>query len=90
MTTAARQSVGYFHGPSLGASLAPLPLSPRFAEAVAASPRHRSAGFMAQRAETQAGIGDMGSPNHPDSYGQQLWNYFCRSYPDNVARHYSE
>ena len=23
-------------------------------------------------------------------YGQQLWNYFCRSYPDNVARHHPD
>ena len=59
-----------------------------FAEAVAASPRHRDAGFMAARDETEAGVGDMRSPNRPDTYGEQLWNYFARSYPDNMARHY--
>ena len=23
-------------------------------------------------------------------YGQQLWNYYVRSYPDNVRRHYPD
>ena len=58
--------------------------------AVAASPRHQGAGFMAQRDETDAGVADMASPHHPDVYGEQLWNYFARSYPDNVKRHYPE
>ena len=90
VTRAARQSVGYFHGPSLDTALTPLRLPPGFAEAVAASPRHAGAGFMAQRLETEAGVGDMRSPHRPDVYGEQLWNYFARSYPDNVARHYPD
>ena len=50
-----RFSSAYFHGPDLRASLEPLDLDPRFAEAVAASPRHRDAGFMAKREELEAG-----------------------------------
>ena len=88
ITAEPRLSAAYFHGPSLDTRLDPLPLDPRFAAAVAASPRHRDAGFMAARDETDAGVGDMRSPNRPDTYGKQLWNYFARSYPDNMARHY--
>ena len=85
-----RQSLGYFHGPSLDTPLLPLPLSQRFADAVAASPHHANAGFMAQRDETAAGVCDMSSPHHPETYGEQLWNYFARSYPENVRRHYPQ
>lgn len=85
-----RLSAGYFHGPSLDMALDPLPLAPEFAEAVARSPRHAGAGFMAQRDETEAGVGDMQSQHHPGTYGEQLWNYFARSYPDNVARYYPD
>ena len=48
ITSEPRLSAGYFHGPSLDTRLDPLPLDGRFADAVAASPRHRSAGFMAR------------------------------------------
>jgi len=88
ITAEPRLSAGYFHGPSLDTRLDPLPLDPRFAGAVAASPRHRDAGFMAARDETEAGVGDMRSTRRPDTYGEQLWNYFARSYPDNMAHHY--
>ena len=87
-TSAERQSLGYFHGPSLETRLNALPLEPRLADKVAASPRHAGAGFMAQRDETEAGVADMASRYHPDIYGDQLWNYFARSYPENVSRHY--
>lgn len=90
VTRRERHSAGYFHGPSLETSLAPLALDPRFARAVAASPHHAGAGFMAQRDETVAGVNDMGSRHHPDVYGEQIWNYLARSYPDNVRRHYSD
>ncbi len=85
-----RLSAAYFHGPSLDMALDPLDLAPRFAEAVTRSPRHAGAGFMAQRDETEAGVGDMQSRRHPGTYGGQLWNYFARSYPDSVARHYPD
>jgi isopenicillin N synthase-like dioxygenase len=88
ITDQPRLSAGYFHGPSLDTRLDPLPLRPEFAAAVAASPRHATAGFMAQRNETEAGIGDMQSAHRPDTYGEQLWNYFARSYPTNMALHY--
>jgi isopenicillin N synthase-like dioxygenase len=84
-----RFSAAYFHGPDLRASLAPLDLDPRFAEAVAASPRHRDAGFMAKRDELLAGeSGTRGSS--ATVYGEMLWNYYVRSYPDVVRRHYPE
>ena len=83
-----RYSTAYFCGPSLEAPLDPLPLDGRFAEAVAASPHHTGAGFMARKEETEAGVGDMASHYRPSTYGEQLWNYFARSYPGNVAHHY--
>lgn len=89
ITNEARMSAGYFHGPSLDAPLDPLPLDQRFVDAVAASPRHASAGFMAARADTDAGVADMQGGLSANTYGQQLWNYFERSYPELVARHYA-
>ncbi len=83
-----RYSVGYFHGPSLETTLEPVPLKPELAAAVAASPRHQGAGYMALREETAAGVGDMRSAHKPAVYGEQLWNYFSRSYPENMKRHY--
>jgi isopenicillin N synthase-like dioxygenase len=83
-----RRSAGYFHGPALDTPLEPLPLPARFHDAVAASPRHAGAGFMASRDETEAGIADMASRYRATTYGEQLWNYFARSYPELVARHY--
>lgn len=88
ITNEARMSAGYFHGPSLDSPLDPLPLAIGFTDAVTASPRHASAGFMAGRADTEAGIGDMQGDLEANTYGQQLWNYFERSYPDLVGRHY--
>ena len=86
----ARQSSAWFHGPDLTTRLDPLPLDASFAEAVAASPRHASAGFMARRSEIEAGVDGIESRTGAGVYGQQLWNYYCRSYPDNVARHHPD
>jgi isopenicillin N synthase-like dioxygenase len=83
----ARFSSGYFHGPDLRTRLEPLPLDDRFALAVASSDRHASAGFMAKRDELLAGHGGTASTG-AGVYGQQLWNYYVRSYPDNVRAHY--
>ena len=88
ISTAERYASGHFYGPSLEASLEPLPLDARFAEAVAASAHHANAGFMARREELQAGVGDMASDYRPATYGEQLWNYFSRSYPEIVDHHY--
>lgn len=90
ITATERFSAGYFHGPSLDTTLDRLPLAESFAAAVAASPHHDSAGFMARREETTAGVADMASTYKPGVYGEQLWNYFARSYPDNMATHYGE
>jgi isopenicillin N synthase-like dioxygenase len=86
ITRAERYSAAFFCGPSLDVSLAPLPLHPRFAAAVAGSAHHASAGFMALREETERGVGDMASATRPGTYGEQLWNYFARSYPAQMAR----
>lgn len=82
-----RLSSAYFHGPDLRASLAPLRLDTRWGEAVAASDRHRTAGFMATRDELLSG--DEGTSGAPvPVFGEQLWNYFVRSYPAHVRAHY--
>ena len=90
ITTEPRLSTAYFHGPRLDTEVSVLDLPPRFAEAVEASRRHRTAGFMASAAETGGGVGDMASTHRPSTYGEQLWNYFERSYPDNVRRHHPD
>jgi isopenicillin N synthase-like dioxygenase len=87
VATEPRFSSGYFHGPDLRASLAPLDLDVRFRDAVAGSPRHREAGFMARRHELLVGAVGTTAPPAP-VYGEQLWNYYLRSYPDNVRLHY--
>lgn len=85
-----RQSSAWFHGPDLTTRLDPLPLDASFASAVAASPRHASAGFMARRSEIESGVDGIESREGAGVYGQQLWNYYCRSYPANVARHHPD
>jgi isopenicillin N synthase-like dioxygenase len=89
ISTTHRYSSGYFYGPDLRASLAPIPLDPARAAAVAASPRHRDAGFMAKRHELLAGERGTGSAP-PPVYGEQLWNYFVRSYPEHVRSHHPD
>ena len=89
IATEARFSSGYFHGPDLRTPLEPLPLGDELTAAVAASPRHAGAGFMAKRHELLAGQGGTSSTS-ADVYGQQLWNYYLRSYPANVRTHYPD
>ena len=89
IATQARFSSAYFHGPDLRTRLDPLPLAPSFAEAVRNSPRHANAGFMAKRDELLAGKSGQVSTG-TGVYGQQLWNYYARSYPANMARHHAE
>ena len=36
----------------------------------------------------ESGVDGVSSPSGAGVYGQQLWNYYCRSYPANVARHH--
>jgi isopenicillin N synthase-like dioxygenase len=90
VTMAERMSAGYFHGPSLETALAPLELGESFTDAVEASPRHANAGFMAPKEELANGVGDMASDHRAAVYGEQLWNYFARSYPDVVSEHYPD
>jgi len=84
-----RFSTGYFHGPELSTPLEPLPLDPAYADAVAASAHHRSAGFMARRDELLGGVRGTGSAP-ASTYGEQLWNYFSRSYPQLMAAHHAD
>ena len=90
ITREPRTSAAYFHGPSLATRLEPLELPQRVLDAVAASPRHATAGYMASAAETDAGVGDMAGTQRASTYGEQLWNYFRRSYPDLVRRHHPD
>ena len=87
IATEQRYSSAYFHGPDLRASLAPLELAPEFAAAVAASPHHRDAGFMAKRDELLSGQQGIASAPVP-VFGEQMWNYYVRSYPEIVELHY--
>lgn len=89
VATEERYSSAYFHGPELSADLSPLPLDGRFAKAVEASRRHRHAGFMASYDELQEGPKGTTSESS-ETYGQQIWNYFVRSYPNLVAQHYPD
>ncbi len=45
---------------------------------------------MARKEETEAGVGDMQSRYRATVYGEQLWNYFARSYPGIMAAHYPD
>lgn len=89
VATEERYSSAYFHGPGLKTPLVQLPLDERFAVAVANSAHHRDAGFMARRDELLDGARGTSSSS-ADTYGQQLWNYFTRSYPDLMARHHPD
>lgn len=90
ITPTERYSTGHFLGPSLDTPLVALPLDASYRDAVAASPRHANAGYMAQGRETEAGVGDMGSDRVPELYGEQIWNYLVRSYPEITALHYPQ
>lgn len=84
-----RYSSAYFHGPDLRASLEPLELAAAFTTAVAESPRHRDAGFMASRAQLLSGEAGLAGDAVP-VFGEQMWNYYVRSYPELVQLHYPE
>ncbi len=45
---------------------------------------------MARRSEIESGVDGIYSREGAGVYGQQLWNYYCRSYPDNVVRHHPD
>ncbi len=89
ISPAQRYSSAYFHGPDLRASLEPLDLDPSFAAAVERSPRHREAGFMARRDQLLEGESGLGGAAVP-VFGEQMWNYYVRSYPDLVRAHYPD
>ena len=82
-----RYSSAYFAGPDLRTELVPLRLDPAYAEAVTASPRHSAAGYMARRDELLAGQGGTASTG-AQTYGEQLWEYYRRSYPEALEAHH--
>ena len=89
IATSQRYSSAYFHGPDLRTSLDQINLDPAFAAAVEASPRHRDAAFMAKRDELLAGgSGTISAP--APVFGEQMWNYYVRSYPEVVRLHYPD
>ena len=88
ITAEERYSAGYFHGPSLTTELGQLPLAPEFAAAVANSSHHQDAGFMPTPDEAGTGTAAMASHHRPQTYGEQLWNYFSRSYAAQMAQHH--
>jgi isopenicillin N synthase-like dioxygenase len=85
-----RYSMGYFHGPSLDTPLSRIELGPEYIDAVKNSPRHLSAGFMASTEDTDSGVKEMSGDLTASTYGDQLWNYFSRSYPGNMKMHYPD
>ena len=89
ITSAERYSTAYFHGPDLNTPLDRLALHSRFTAAVESSDRHRTAGFMAKRDELLSGKQGTVSGG-AGVYGQQLWNYYVRSYPENVRLHHRD
>lgn len=89
ITSSQRYSSAYFHGPDLRTNLHPIALEPRFAQAVQVSARHRDAAFMAKRDELLAG--ESGTTSAPAPvFGEQMWNYYVRSYPEVVRLHYPD
>jgi isopenicillin N synthase-like dioxygenase len=87
VATEPRYSAAYFHGPDLRTAIEMLPMPQRFHDAVAASPRHRDAGFMAKRNEILDGDTEIRSAVAP-VFGEMMWNYYVRSYPDVVEAHF--
>lgn len=85
---AERYSSAFFHGPSLTTRLEPIDLAPEFGERVASSEYHRTTGFMARRDELLAGGSGTGSAPVA-TYGDQLWQYFQRSYPEILAARFA-
>jgi isopenicillin N synthase-like dioxygenase len=89
-SNAERYSLGYFHGPSLESNLSQVDLKPEFVDAVQNSPRHSSAGFMASAEDTKGGVKEMSGGLNASTYGDQLWSYFKRSYPENMKKHHPD
>jgi len=87
VATEPRFSAAYFHGPDLRTPIEPLPLPQRIRDAVAASTRHRDAGFMTKRDEILDGETSISGQVAP-VFGQMMWNYYVRSYPDVVEAHF--
>ena len=88
VATEPRFSSGYFHGPDLRTPLDPLPLATtlRAGGGGQSAPRRRRVHGQARRAGRRAGRHRQ--LDVAGVYGQQLWNYYLRSYPDNVRAHY--
>jgi len=92
IAAAERYSIGFFYGPSLEASLSPLAMIPaHIADTVARSERHRGVGTMPTKEEIEKGVEDSfaGAVRH-QTYGDMLWQYFSRAYPENMRLHHPD
>jgi hypothetical protein len=86
-----RLAVGFFYGPTLETELRPIDLAPEFAKQVQESDRHSGAGVMPRIDELESGVdGSLAGGSKYDTYGDLLWQYFSRSYPENMATWYPE
>jgi isopenicillin N synthase-like dioxygenase len=99
--TAQRYACGYFHGPCLSMPLSPLELDQSYRDAVETSLYHSQAGFMTQTQQPRDTMEDDGGDSgqyerypdddsKPNTWGDLVWNYLSRSYPENMAMHYPE
>ena len=85
-----RYSAPFFYAPDLNTHIKPLPLPAKFAQAVAASPRHASAGLMTSRVEMQSGQESADRSAAEIVFGNRAWEKWCRSHPENVKRFYAK
>jgi len=91
ITAGERYSTGFFYGPCLDADLSPLSLPAELLQAVERSHRHQSVGTMPTKEELDQGVHDSfaGVVRHK-TYGDMLWQYFSRAYPELARLHYPE
>ena len=89
IATEPRFSSGYFHGPDLRTRLDPLAARRPVRRRGGRQPSPRRGRLHGQA--RRAGRRPHGTPRQRAGvYGQQLWNYYLRSYPDNVRSNYPE
>jgi isopenicillin N synthase-like dioxygenase len=75
-----RYSIAYFHGCSLHTKLEPLHMDEKYLKAVNSCKRHTEASNKMREQDTEDSIALV--------YGDQVWSYLARSYPEIMTRHY--
>ena len=89
ITSKPRFSSAYFHGPDLRTQIVPINIPKHFHDAVKSSARHANAKFMSKRQDLLEGK-DVVASSCALNYGEQLWNYLARSYPESLKHHYPD